>query len=966
MKTTYLRIILALLLTFTFSCTAFLTSCISTPPKKDTELLEKLSEQDISGSDLSLDEPLPIDTHVKVGKLENGLTYYIRSNKQPENRAELRLVVNAGSLLEDEDQQGLAHFLEHMAFNSTKHFARQEIVNYLESIGMRFGPDLNAYTTFDETVYKLQVPTDNQKTLETAMQILEDWAQYIIFEEEDIDKERGVVVEEWRMRRDAEARMREKQYQILFYNSRYSERMPIGKMDIIRSFKTDTLIRFYKDWYRPDLMAVIAAGDFEMAMMERMIKKYFLGLKPVKDSRTRTIFPVPDHDETLVGIASDAEATKSRVSIITKHDIPASKTVADYRRYLIEALYNGMLNVRLDELSRAHDPPILSGYSAIGRIVRNKDFYILGAQVKDSGIIRGLKALLTEAERVKRFGFTISELDRQKKELLKGIEQLYNERDKIESSDFASEYIRHYLENEPIPGIEYEFELFQKYIPGIQLDEVNQLADEWLMEKNRVILAYSPKKAEIQLPDQDDLLEVINLVKNKEVLPYKDEIADMPLVPVSPVPGRIIEEKLIEEIGITEWGLSNGVQVILKKTDFKNDEVLFSAFSPGGHSLVPDDDYVAAISATSLIEEGGVGNFNLTQLEKKLAGKAVTVSPWIDELYEGIRGSSTPEDMETMFQLIYLYFTRPRMDKTAFLTVRNRLEALVKNREASPEEFFWDSVRKAVAQNHYRAQPWNREMLAEMDLEKSYNFYLDRFADASDFTFFFVGNFTLEHIKPLIETYLGGLPSTGRDETWQDLGIDPPAGIVKETIMKGIDPKSMVQIVFNGTFDWTLENAFMFTALEDVLDIPIRESLREDKGGTYSTWVYTVLSRFPDEEYYIYIGFGSAPEQAAELVELVFKEILRLQTEGPKMPNINKVKEILRRERETKMRQNEFWLRILQSYYIQGLDPVRMLEYDMFIDELTAEKVQVALKKYLDRNRYVQVILYPENWTGND
>jgi len=957
MRTIYRSLFITILL----AVFVILSSCATGAKDALVGKQEPLEEKGLSQL-LEPEAPIPIDGDLTVGRLQNGLTYYIRENSQPENRAELRLVVNAGSVLEDEDQQGLAHFLEHMAFNGTKSFEKQEIVDYLESIGMRFGPDLNAYTTFDETVYMLQVPTDSEEILETSIRILEEWAHSIRFDKDEIEKERDVVEEEWRMRRDADTRMREEQYPVLFHGSRYARRIPIGKIDIIRSFKPEALERFYRDWYRPDTMAVVAVGDFETSAVEATIKKYFSRLKPVKLPRDRPEHPLPPHPQTLYAIAADPEATASRVSVITKHDFRPLLTAGDYRSRLVELLFSRMLNSRFDELSRTNNPPFLEAFTARGRMIRSNEFVILSAGVKEGGIVRGLEAVLEEKERLLQHGFTQPELDREKTRILKGIEQIYKERNKLDSGNFAQEYVLHFLEQEPTPGIEYEYELYRKYIPTITIDELNRLALECMGDNNRVVLVSAPEKPGMPVPSQEELSRVFDDVKKKELLAYQEDVDDLPLILFLPSAGEIVEERRVDKIGIVELVLQNGVRVVLKPTDFKNNEVLFAAYSPGGHSLADRSSYVAAITASSLIEEGGVGRFSLTQLEKKLAGKAVNVSPWINGLFEGMSGNCTPEDMETLFQLIYLYFTEPRADEDAFLTVRNRLEDRIANRESSPDEVFWDTVETVLAQDHYRAQPWTREMLEQMDLEKSYTFYKDRFADAGDFTFFFVGNFDIEMIKEPIRVYLGGLPGRGRVETWKDLDIDPPAGIVLKTVKKGIDPKSMVQVVFNGELAWSLETAFMFSALEDVLEIPFRESIREEQGGTYSIWVYTEPRHLPDGEYYVYIGFGCDPQKTDELTQILFEEIETMKAQGPKTIDVSKVKQILRRERETNLKDNGFWLGILQSYYIHGIDPARVLEFDSFVEELNAEIFKEALEKYLDTDRYVQVTLYPESW----
>ncbi len=913
-------------------------------------------------SRFDLENALPIDSHVTIGRLENGLTYYIRSNTEPKNRAELRLVVNVGSVVEEEDQQGIAHYLEHMAFNGTKNFAKQQIVDYLESLGVRFGPDLNAYTSFDETVYRLQVPTEKDDTLETALQILEDWAHNIVFTDEEVEKERGVIIEEWRLRRGADARIRDKQLPILFTGSRYADRRPIGKVDAINTFRAEDFRRFYRDWYRPDLMAVVAVGDFDSIWLEKRIRDLFSRLEQVKNPRRRENYPLPDHRETLFAIASDLEATESRLSIFTKHPVQPFTTVGDYRRILVESLYHRMLNNRLDELTLMPEAPFLGAYSGKGQLVRTKDFYILGARVRDGGFEAGIEALLIESKRIREFGFAPTELERVKKGILKRIEQYYNERDKTNSAEFVREYIDHFLENDPIPGIEYEYELYNKFLPKISLDEVKALASEWLVDENRVIFISSPEKADVPIPSESDLLASFDRVRQQKVTAYVDRTSEAPLLSTLPTEGTITAVETLDTLGVTIWTLSNGVRVVLKPTDFKNDEILFNSYSPGGTSLVEDIDYVAADTAVKAVTEGGVGEFTLIELQKKLAGKAVSVSPWISSLYEGVRGSSTPQDVETMFQLIYLYFASPRKDSSAFLAYRQRLEGRLQNRMSSPEELFWDAVRSAISQDHFRYQPLTTERLDELDLEKSFKIYRDRFADASDFTFFFVGNFDLEGIKSLVLRYLGGLPSLRRNENWRNLGIDPPDGIVERTVKKGSEQKSRVQFAFGGFFKWSLKELITMKALAEVLDIRLRENIREDEGGTYSIRAFASPSHYPDEEYHVFIGFGCAAEQAEKLSDLVLEDIKDLQVSGPKGSDLTKVKEILKRERETNLRDNDFWVDVLRSYFIHDQDPLLIMAYSDMVDKLTPEGIRQAAIQYLNRQRYVKVTLYPESW----
>ncbi|MBN2324046.1 MAG: insulinase family protein [Spirochaetes bacterium] len=947
-------------LRFALFCAILLvsTSC-ATQAKKDKAQTPVLSPP----TSLDLDAELPIDPAVKRGTLPNGITYYVRENDTPQNRAELRLVVNAGSVLEDEDQLGLAHFIEHMAFNGTAHFEKQKIVDYLESIGMRFGPDLNAYTTFDETVYMLQVPTDDIQILKTAVTILEEWAHLMTLETEEIDKERGVIVEEWRLGRDADARMRETQYPLLFFGSRYAERLPIGKMEVIRNFDPAVLKRFYRDWYRPDLMAVVAVGDFDANALEKIISDTFSRIPPPESPRQRPAYPVPDHDETLIAVATDTEATVSSIGIVSKRDTAEFRTVRDYRRLLLEALCYRMLDERLWERSKQPDPPYLAAYSGAGRYVRSKEFSIVGARVNDSGIFRGFEALFEETEKVRRFGFTKNELERQKKEMLAYIESAYKERDKTESDAYASEYTGHYLEGDPIPGIEYEYKLYRRFLPEVSLLEINERVLGLFSDRNRVLLVNAPRKAGVNVPDKGELSELAQGAAQMTVERYSEDELSGPLLPELPAPGRIVEQREIEELGLVEWKLQNGVRVILKPTDFKNDEVLFSAFSPGGESLVPDSDYIAAATAAEVVEESGIGSYTLPQLLKTLTGSLVSVSPWTNELFEGLEGYSAPADIETMFQLVYLYFTGPRLDETAFDTVKNRIEADLKNRESDPEQTFWDTFKSLLGQNHFRSRPWTLQTVSGMDAEKSFLFYTDRFSEASDFTFIFVGSFAVDEMRPLVERYLGSLPAGGRIEEWKDLGIDPPDGIVREEVTKGMEPKSLVSVVFNGETDWTLEKAFLFSALEDLIEIPLRETIREEEGGAYSLWVYSSIQNLPDDEYYIYVGFGCDPDRAEELTAILFSEIEKLKENGPRETDMQKTKEILTRERETNLKENGFWIGVLQTYYLYGLDPRRILEYDEFVRDLDAKTLHEALRRYLDTGRYVQVTLYPESRT---
>ena len=910
---------------------------------------------------IDLNKNLKLSRDIRTGKLANGLTYYIRKNKKPENRAELRLAVNAGSILEDDDQQGLAHFTEHMGFNGTKNFKKQEMVNFLESIGMKFGPEVNAYTSFDETVYMIQVPTDTMRIYEKSFQILGDWAHNVSFDSSEIDKERGVIIEEWRLGRGASARMRDEQLPIIFKNSRYADRLTIGKKDILESFKYNTLRKFYKDWYRPDLEAVIVVGDVDVDKTEQFIKKYFNKIPVPKNEKERFYASVPDHMETYYAIASDKEASFSAVSVYYLHNIEPEVTVNDYRKSIIEAIYNGMFNQRLYELTKQANPPFVGAYSGNFDIVRTKEAYALSAQVKDNGIDTGLKTLLTEAERIKKFGFTSGELERQKKNMLRWMEKAYNERDKTDSRGLADELVRNFLDKEPAPGIEREYELYKELLPGISLDEVNKIANDFITDKNRVVLVNSPEKEGIQVPSKEELQQIINGIDNEKITAYKDELSSEDLLSKIPEPAEITNESKIDEIGVTELQLSNGVKVVLKPTDFKNDEILFTAISPGGNSLAPDSNFISASAAVGIVNESGVGKFSPIEMQKMLAGKVVGVHPWISEEQEGLSGSASPTDMESMFKLIYLYFTSPRIDSTAFESYMTKNKTYYENQSSDPGWAFQDTIQSVISNYNFRYQPWTTETLNKIDLNTAMNFYKNRFADASDFTFIFVGNFDIEKIKPYLKTYLGGLPSTNRKETWKDVGLTQPKGVIIKEVKKGIEPKSQVYISFPGKFDWSDQNVYNIRALTSILQIKLREVIREDKSGTYGISVYSSVDKYPEQTYNLNLTFGCDPKRVEELIGTVFNQIDSMKNVGPSDIYINKIKEQQLRSREVDLKTNSIWLNSLTSSYTYNEDPRRILTNSKMIENLNKKDVQDAAIKYFDMNNYVEVILYPQS-----
>jgi zinc protease len=706
-------------------------------------------------------------------------------------------------------------------------------------------------------------------------------------------------------------------------------------------------------------MAVVVVGDFDKYKMEKLIKEHFADIPSHKNEKPREIFSVPDQKNLSFTIVTDPEATGTQISFEHRANVEPQDKVKDYRHELVESLFNQMFTSRLSELSRKANPPFIYAYSSEGNFVRTKDFFTLGASVKDDGIETGFKTMLTEAQRVKKFGFTETELARAKQNLLSNIEEAYKENSKTESNVFADELVRHFLSGEPAPGIAYEFELYKQYLPGINLGEINKLSDDWIKEENSVITVSAPEKKDLKLPTEEELKNLFEKTLTAEVTPYNDVVSNLPLIDKAPVPSAAVKESLNKELNVTELKLANGVRIILKPTDFKNDEIQFYSFSPGGTSLCDSASYIAVSTATSLIQQSGVGNFTVDQLQKMLAGKVVNVSPYIGEITEGISGSSSVKDLETMFQLIYLYFTSPKIDSSSFVSYKSKMQTWLMNRNASPESALNDTLQVTLGNYNYRRMPWTESVLPQMDINKSLSFYKDRFADASGFTFVFVGNFDIKTIKPLLETYLGGLPAINRDDKWKNLKIFPPRGIINKQVYKGVEPKSTVNITFSGDYDWNTQNNYELYSMVDVLRIKLREILREDKSGTYGVSIRPSAVKYPEQKYILNISFGCAPDRVNDLVKTTFTELDSMKNFKVTDDYINKVKETQKKEFEVNLKENNFWLSSLQLYYFYGNDLSLLLKYPERVAGLSSSVVQKTAQKYFDDKNYVQVILYP-------
>jgi zinc protease len=906
-------------------------------------------------------KPIPVDPNIKTGKLDNGMTYYIKQNKKPEQRVELRLAVNAGSICESDAQQGLAHFVEHMCFNGTKNFPSNKMISMLEEMGVKFGAELNAGTSFDQTVYMLKVPTDKMEWINRGFQVLEDWAHQVSMEDVEIDKERGVIVEEWRLGLGADDRMMLKYLPVIFKGSRYTERLPIGKIDVIKSFPYDTLRAFYKTWYRPDLMAVVVVGDIDPKLAEEKVKEYFGRVPKAVNPKKRIEYPVPNNIEPLISIVTDKEASGYDVMMAFKHPKSDNITYTDYRNQLMRSLYTGMLNNRLQEIGQKPDAPFLyagAGYgSFIGRTI---DVYSLQAGAKENQIEKSLDVVLTENERVRRFGFTATELERQKRTILTNYEKMAKESDKTQSAQYADEFVRNYLTQECIPGIQKEFDLTKEFMPGIKLEEINNLGQKWITDENMIGLVTAPQKEGVKIPTESQILGIIKSVKSKQLTAYKDNVSDAPILKEQPVATKVVNRIENKDFGYTELTFGNGVRMILKSTDFKNDEILLSAYSPGGSSQYPDKDVMSASFATSIVSQSGLGDFDLVGLQKKLSGNTAKLTPYINETREGVSGNCSPKDLETMLQLNYLYFTKVRKDENAFNSFVSRMRNMYKPMRAVPQVIFQDTLSKIVSKNNPRviAVPSDAQF-DQINLDRALAIFKDRFADASDFTYFMIGNFKVEDVVPVLEKYIGGLPSIKRNETWKDVTPEFPKGLVNVEVPKNSEPQSSVAMIWKGDYVWNDKDRRYFGMLINVLSIKCRESMREEQGGVYGVSISSSAARYPKPLYTVSATWGCNPENIKKLSQTVLDEMRKIKKDGPTEIDLNKVKETQIRDMETKIKENSWWMSTLSNHYYQGDTLLTLEQFRDAVNAVKADDIKAIANRYLNTSSYVQVALTP-------
>lgn len=911
-------------------------------------------------------QPLPIDPKVRYGKLDNGLTYYIRHNELPENRADFYIAQNVGSVLEEDNQAGLAHFLEHMAFNGTKNFPKNGIDKYLQSVGMRMGENLNAYTSFDETVYTIiNAPVDKPHVVDSCLLILHDWSNSLALTDSMIEKERGIIREEWRTRRDASQRLLEKQLQQMFPGNKYANRIPIGSIDVINNFKPEELRAYYKKWYRPDLQAIIVVGDVDVDTVEKTIKTMFSDIPAPVNPAKREYVSVADNDEPIVSIATDKEASSTIIYIYHKYDpMPAQlrSTAAGLITDYISAVCSQILNERLEALLHQANPPFVyaEAYDGDFMVARTKDAFTIAAIAKEGEIDSTMTALVREMERARQFGFTVSEYERAKINILKQYESAFNERDKQKNSSYTKEYVNHFTEGGYIPGIETEYTLINQIAPNITVEQVNQYLSQVIGEKNIVLALSGPEKEGVVYPTESELLEMFNKARSQKVEPYKEEVNNDPLIPELPAPGKIVKEEHDGLFDATVLTLSNGVRVVLKPTEYKKDEIQMTATSPGGSFMVGIDDAKNMKVFNSVIGLGGLGNFSAIDLSKKLAGKKVSCSASLGVDNESLNGYASPDDVKTLFELIYLAMTSPRTDNDAYASFENRMKAQLENAKLDPSTALNDTISKVVYNNHPRAVSLEAEDFDKISYQRILDIYKERYGDASDFTFTFVGNLNVDSIRPYIEQYLATLPANGR--------VDKPSPDALPKIMKGKlenhfsremqTPKSSVFQLYSGNSEYNLKNLLTASLLSQILDLVYTETIREAEGGSYGVYAGVSLSDFPKGQTTLQVFFDTDPEKWENMVRIVDEEIQRIATEGPKSEHLTKSRDNMLKRHNERLQENSYWLNVIDSYYFRGMDAYT--NYKETLESITADDIKKFMSDFISQGNCVEVVMGPK------
>lgn len=915
--------------------------------------------------DLNLNDPIKADPNVTIGKLDNGMTYYIRRNTYPKNRVEFRLAVNAGSNQETDAQQGLAHFTEHMAFNGIEGFPSNSVVDHLRSKGVVFGADLNAYTSFDETVYMIPMPLDDPNNIDLGLKILRGWAAGLLYDNKEIDEERGVIIEEYRLGLGADDRMRKEYWPILMKDSRYAERMPIGKLDILQTFDYQVIKDFYKDWYRPDLQAVIVVGDINVAEVEAKIKTMFGNIPAKQNPKKKETYGIAPNNEPLVAVCTDKEATGNQVELIRKHKHAPMKTIGDFRQQLCIDLYNTMFDARLEEMTQDPKCPFIGASVGYGDFIGNTDAYAAMAMAKENHIPEALRVLMQEDYRVLKYGFLQTELDRAKEELLERYEKAAKEVDKTESARFASQYINNFLRQDPIPGAKRENTYAKKLIEGITLEEINALAKNWVTEDNMVAIITAPEKEGVKVPSKEEILSILKDKSLADVQPYVDTYKDQEILEKETLkPGKITSVEKIDAVGAEKWTLSNGITVYLKKTDYKNDEILFSASSKGGKSLYDVKDLASADFAAEIIDRGGIADLDYNSLMKKMKGKNAGVSPDINLLSEGFSGSSSPKDLEFFFQYLNAFFTNPRIDPNAYDLVMQETKEQLKMITAQPMYKYLGKLLEAAYNNDpYMKQmfSFDDEYLSQVNFDRAVKIYKERFANPADFTFFFVGNYDEKEMKEFVELYLGSMKTEpAKKENYNLKVLKPrPDKASTQTVYAGTEEQGYMGMYITNPMDWSYRNSIIASMIGEALDIQFVRIVREKMGDVYSPMVSMNASKLPQSEISLMILLGCDPVKTDKLADASLKILNDFKAKGPDKKTMELVKKQMTSTRAKNIQTNRFWLSYISGKVTQDEPLIAPSEYDNVVNSVTKKEMVEFMKKYFKPEIYTRADMHP-------
>lgn len=915
---------------------------------------------------INWNEALPTDSKVLVGKLPNGMTYYLRHNEEPKERASFYIIRNAGALLENDDQDGLAHFLEHMAFNGSKNFPGNSMIATLERHGISFGGNLNAYTTQDETVYNISsVPVKDEALIDTCLLVLHDWSYYLTLSDEEIDEERGVITEEWRTRNNSSSRMRNQIMPVILKGSKYAERDVIGDLNVIQNFKPEVIREFYHKWYRTDLQAIAIVGDFDVAKMEQKIKDVFSSIPAIKNPEKRPFFEIPSHEETYYVLATDKEATSSGIQYMRvfrdeENDGDGTVTYQDIKNGLMANFFNSMVGSRISEMIQKGDAPFLNASIGYGGMARGYSSYTLSATAKPNQEKEALEAVIRENERIIQHGFTQSELDRVKTNTLVGLRSALKGADKINNEQYIKDMQANFLEKAGMVTIQDYVAAAEKIIPLITAEEVAAQVKKWWTPDNRSIVIMGPSEGVTHLTEKE-ARDIIAATEGKAVEAYKDNVVSGSLIAEDLTGSKIVAVKELPQFNAEEWTLANGAKVIYRKADFEKDNVALSAYSAGGSSLYEDLDLLAAASEVGgFVGAYGLGDYDAIALRKVLTGKKAGCSVAISSLYETVSGSATPQDFETMMQLLYLRFQKPRFDSQAHDVIIERNRIRVKQMEGQPQKMMQDSISMIAANYNPRVMLYNDAYLDKLTLDKMEKVYRDRISDASDFTFFIVGNVDKEVVKPMVEKYIGSIPSLNRNEKWIDRKVRGPKGKVEKVLYFPLEnPKSTVLLAFNKEMKYDLKDAYCISILSNILTNRYTKSIREEQGGTYGVGVSGSVSREPVTSYSMEMNFDCDPDKAATLKPLLYVEVEKVMKEGVTTEELDKVVKNALKESEQSKNHNSYWMSVLNNYYRTGINIADPKNYEDILKALTPKDVQNFAKKFFKDANVIDLILAP-------